>query len=247
MLIALPNPDGSFTCTLFLPLESSGGGPSFADLTDAAATTAFFYRYFPDAAPMLHEFPASFLQSPIGFMDTIRTWPWSHGSALLLGDAAHAIVPFFGQGMNAGFEDCTLLEQARERQPPGSATDWARLFAEFARDRRPDTDAIADMALENYVEMRDKVTDRRYLLKRAVEAELGRLYPGEYRSRYQLVTFTRTAYRLAAAIGRMQDQVLDAACAGAEHAGQVDYTRTRAELAQRLSGLLADHPERHAL
>lgn len=245
MLIALPNPDGSFTCTLFLPVQSCRAAPSFAELTDAAATTAFFRRYFPDAIPLLRDFPASFLQTPISCMDTIRTWPWSQGSALLLGDAAHAIVPFFGQGMNAGFEDCTLLEQALGRQPPGAAPDWARLFAEFAADRRPDTDAIADMALENYVEMRDKVLDGRYLLKRAVEAELDLRYPGEYRSRYQLVTFTRTAYRLAAAIGRMQDQLLDEACAGVEHAGQVDYTWTRAQLVQRLGGLLGSHPEGH--
>lgn len=230
MLIALPNPDGSFTCTLFLPLQPGGAGPCFADFVDAATTTAFFQRYFPDAAPLLHEFPESLLQSPLSCLDTIRTCPWSHGSALLLGDAAHAIVPFFGQGMNAGFEDCTLLAQALESQPPRALSDWAHLFAEFARDRQPDTDAIADMSLENYVEMRDKVTDQRYLLKRAVEAELDRRYPGEYRSRYQLVTFTRMAYRLAAAIGRMQDQILEEACAQAEHAEQVDYAWTHAQL-----------------
>lgn len=245
MLIALPNPDGSFTCTLFLPLQSNGEIPGFADLMDKSKTVAFFHRNFPDVTPLLQEFPESFLQTPISYMDTVRAWPWCHGDTLLLGDAAHAMVPFFGQGMNAGFEDCTLLTEALDRKPPGAAADWGRLFAEFARNRRPDTDAIAAMALENYVEMRAKVTDRCFLLKRAVEAELDRRYPGEYRSRYQLVTFTRTAYRLAAAMGRIQDQLLDEACAGAEHAEQVDYAWMLSQLAQRRGGLLAGHAEAH--
>lgn len=241
MLIALPNRDGSFTCTLFLAMQAAEETPSFAGLRDPARVSEFFVRYFPDVMPLIPNLPEVFMQTPVGCMSTVRTWPWNHGRALLIGDAAHAIVPFFGQGMNAGFEDCTVLERVLDRQPAGAAPDWECVFGELAHERRPDTDAIADLALENYVEMRDKVTDRYFLLKRAVEAEFAERYPGEYRSRYQLVTFTRVPYRLAAAAGRIQNEILDEMCAGLEHAGQVDYARMGSLVAQRLGPLLREN------
>jgi kynurenine 3-monooxygenase len=214
MLIALPNLDGSFTCTLFLPFE---GSPSFAALTDEKAAEAFFEQYFPDA--LIPGLAPQFMSAPLGRMVTVKAWPWSRGEALLLGDAAHAIVPFFGQGMNAGFEDVTLLSTML-------GGSWADVFTRFAAARKPDTDAIADLAVENFVEMRDRVADPAFLFQRKVEDELQRRMPGRYLSRYQLVTFTRLPYRVALEAGRIQAGLLRESI----HGEQVDYP-----LAQRLA------------
>ena len=211
MLIALPNLDGSFTCTLFLPFE---GSPSFAELRTEADAQAFFERHFPDAVPLIPGLARQFMQAPLGRMVTVKAWPWSRGSALLVGDAAHAIVPFFGQGMNAGFEDVTLLA--------GMLTgDWAGDFARFAEARKPDTDAIADLAVENFVEMRDKVADPQFLRMREIEHELQERMPGRYLTRYQLVTFTRVPYRVALQAGEIQARLL----AELAQQAQPDYQR----------------------
>jgi len=198
MLIALPNRDGSFTCTLFLPFE---GTPSFAGLTTEADVLQFFRTYFPDAVPLIPGLSQQFLEAPLGRMATVKAAPWSRGGALLIGDAAHAIVPFFGQGMNAGFEDVTLLA--------GMLTgDWPADFARFAEARKPDTDAIADLAVENFVEMRDKVADPRFLRMREIEQQLQDRMRGRYLTRYQLVTFTRVPYRVALQAGEIQSRLL---------------------------------------
>ena len=198
MLIALPNRDGSFTCTLFLPFE---GSPSFAGLRTEADAQAFFGRWFPDAVPLIPGLARQFVDAPLGRMVTVKARPWSRGAALLVGDAAHAIVPFFGQGMNAGFEDVTLLS--------GMLTgDWAGDFERFAEARKPDTDAIADLAVENFVEMRDKVADPHFLRLREIEHELQERMGGRYLTRYQLVTFTRVPYRVALRAGEIQSALL---------------------------------------
>jgi kynurenine 3-monooxygenase len=197
MLIALPNLDGSFTCTLFLDLKA------FEELTAAAAAEAFFAKHFADALQLIPDLPAQFVAAPLGRMQTIKTWPWSHAGTLLLGDAAHAIVPFFGQGMNSGFEDVTLLAEELARTP-----DFAEAFERFAAARKPDTEAIADLAVENFVEMRDKVADPRFLELRALEHDLQDKMPGRYLTRYQLVTFTRIPYRVALEAGRIQSRIL---------------------------------------
>lgn len=206
MLIALPNMDGSFTCTLFLPFE---GSPSFAELGAEEDAQRFFERHFPDAVPLIPGLSRQFVEAPLGRMVTVKAWPWSRGSALLLGDAAHAIVPFFGQGMNAGFEDVTLLSGMLNG-------DWAADFAKFEGARKPDTDAIADLAVENFVEMRDKVADPQFLRMRGIEHELQDRMGGRYLTRYQLVTFTRVPYRVALHAGEIQARLL------AELSGQPD-------------------------
>ena len=198
MLIALPNMDGSFTCTLFLPFE---GSPSFAELGREEEAQRVVEKYFPDAVTLIPGLSRQFVEAPLGRMVTVKAWPWSRGSALLIGDAAHAIVPFFGQGMNAGFEDVTLLSGML-------SGDWAGDFARFAGARKADTDAIADLAVENFVEMRDKVADPQFLRMREIEHELQERMGGRYLTRYQLVTFTRVPYRVALRAGEIQARLL---------------------------------------
>src|SRR4029453_8553546 len=183
MLIALPNVDGSFTVTLFLP---NRGEESFEVLTTPAAVLALFRRRFADAIPLMPRLTEDFFENPTGHLETIRCAPWSfEDHALVLGDAAHAIVPFQGQGMNAAFEDCSAFDRCLvDPDRP-----WNEVFAEFERRRRPDTDAIADMALENYVEMRSTVREPKFQLKKDLSFRLEERHPGRFIPRYSMVMF----------------------------------------------------------
>lgn len=202
MLIALPNPDRSFTCTLFYPFE---GKHSFAALDTPLKLSRFFHREFPDALPLMPTLEENFFRNPTGSLVTIKCFPWQvSGKALLLGDAAHAIVPFYGQGMNCAFEDCTILNQVIEKH----GTDWESVFAEYQRKRKPDADAIADLALDNFIEMRDKVADPVFQLKKKIELLLEQTYPGKFYSKYSMVTFHRTPYSIAKEKGEAQDHAL---------------------------------------
>ena len=202
MLIALPNVEGSFTCTLFLPFE---GRESFAELRTPDQVRAFFEAHFPDVLPRFPKLTEEFFSHPTGKMITVKCAPWNvGGDALLMGDSAHAIVPFFGQGMNSGFEDCLVLDRAIEH----AGGDLRRAFDQFSRSRKPDTDAIADLALENFVEMRDKVADPAFQFERRIERILQREFPGEYLTRYQLVTFSQVPYSVALRAGRIQQEIL---------------------------------------
>jgi len=230
MLIALPNLDGSFTCTLFLPFE---GDESFAAIESPDAAERFLAETFPDANALIPRVAEAVAEAPLGKMVTVKCARWSRGAALLIGDAAHAIVPFFGQGMNAGFEDCTVLMDILDRVP-----QWERAFAEFSSSRKPDADAIADLAVENFVEMRDKVADPQFLLWKDVETELSRRFPGEYLSRYQLVTFTRVPYRVAQEAGRIQLELLRELTISARDAAAVDYGRAADVIRENLVPLI---------
>ncbi len=238
MLIALANPDGTFTCTLFLP-HSAGPDPSFADLTDDASVEAFFARWFPDFVALVPDLLTQFRQAPLGQMVTVKAAPWTSGAYALCGDAAHAIVPFFGQGMNAGFEDVDVLTDLLDAAP--QPTDWTDLLGRFGAARKPNTDAIADLAVENFIEMRDKVADPAFLVQRAVEAELDKRLAGRYRSRYQLVAFTRVPYRVALEAGAIQAEVLAAVCAGKASAAEVDLDAAEAAMREKLLPYLAAH------
>ncbi|MDW8479511.1 MAG: NAD(P)/FAD-dependent oxidoreductase [Xanthomonadales bacterium] len=222
MLIALPNADRSFTCTLFLP-HRAAAGPSFAWLAAAGEEELedWIAAEFPDARALVPDFAAQLRAHPLGELGTLWLEGWHLGGrALLVGDAAHAIVPFHGQGMNAAFEDCAALAEALDRA--GGEPDWARIFADFERERRPDTDAIAAMALENYEEMRARVLDPRFLLQRQAERELERRHPGRFRSRYAMVMFTRLPYREALRRGREQQAVFDRVLAGRSALGEAE-------------------------
>ena len=167
MLIALPNVDGTFACILFLPFE---GPDSFARLSTTSAVLQFFHSRFPDAVSLMPDLIDNFFANPTGAMVTIKCAPWHvSGRFLLLGDAAHAIVPFFGQGINCGFEDCTYLLELVDRHGP----DWKRVFSDFEEARKVNADAIADLAVENFVEMRDRVADPRFLFRKKSGAGIG--------------------------------------------------------------------------
>jgi kynurenine 3-monooxygenase len=215
MLIALPNPDRSFTATLFLPHT---GHPGFDTLDGSAAVQEFFQHQFASAAALIPDLPRQFREHPTGHLGTIHTDPWACGSILLLGDAAHAIVPFHGQGMNAAFEDCALLDSQLTND--GMAIHWPAVFAAFGTARRPDTEAIAQMALENYSEMRSAVLDARFLRHKAWALQLERLHPTRFIPRYAMVMFhPEISYAEALRRGAIQQQILDALEAQRVHDG----------------------------
>lgn len=219
MLIALPNIDGTFACILFLPFE---GADSFASLTTPAELIRFFESRFPDALSLMPQLADNYFANPTGAMVTIKCSPWHvEGRALLLGDAVHAIVPFFGQGINCGFEDCTSLLELLDRHGP----DWPRVFSEFEKERKVNTDAIADMAIENFTEMRDRVADSRFLFRKKVELALEAKYPQLFVPKYAMVTFHRIAYSVALARGVIQDRILGELCESIDRVEDLDWNR----------------------
>ena len=233
MLIALPNVDGSFTATLFLP---NRGEESFEALTTPEAVDALFARRFADAIPLMPTLVEDFFGNPTGHLETIRCEPWSfEDHALVLGDAAHAIVPFHGQGMNAAFEDCSAFDRCLRQGAPDRT--WSEVFAEFERRRRPDTDAIADMALENYVEMRSTVREPKFQLKKDLSFRLEERHPGRFIPRYSMVMFHTIPYAEAKRRGAIQEEILDELTSGAASAtsiDEVDLARADRLIADRL-------------
>lgn len=216
MLIALPNTDGSFTCTLFFPFE---GDPSFEKLQTKEQVQAFFEKEFPDAVPMMPTLLEDFFANPTSSLITTHIFPWHQGDkSALIGDAAHAIVPFYGQGMNAGFEDCSVLDGLMEAHNE----DWATILREYERLRKPNGDAVAQLALLNFVEMRDKVADPAFLERKKIEKELGRRYPNEFISVYEMVSFSHTPYATAMQCIKAQDILLEQIMAAGDFATRSD-------------------------
>jgi kynurenine 3-monooxygenase len=219
MLIALPNEDGSFTATLFLPLE---GTLSFAALRSPQAIEEFLSANFPDARALMPDCVAEFQRHPTGSLGTVRARTWqAAGTAALIGDAAHAIVPFHGQGMNSCFEDCLEFDACLEGAP-----SWEAVFARFYTRRKPNADAIAEMALENYLEMRERVADPHFRLQHSLALELERRYPRRFIPRYSMVMFHHEIpYRTAQERGRVQEELLAELTRQAQSLGEVDYAR----------------------
>ena len=218
MLIALPDLEGTFTVTLFLANE--GPTDSFEYLASGGDVLGFFEEHFADFAPLVPDLADQFTTHPHGRLATVRTTGWAHGDrAVILGDASHGVVPFHGQGMNAAFESCIVLDTCM-RDHPG---DWATAFSEFEQGRKPDTDAIADMAVANYVEMSSSVVDERYQLKRAVALELDRLWPEQFTPRYAMVMFDTIPYAEVQRRAALQGEVLERLTVGLIDIGEVDW------------------------
>ena len=205
MLIALPNKDGSFTVTLFL---SEHGKESFESLNTDEEILEFFKTYFSDAMEHMPDLLQDYRDNPVGRLGTVKCFPWQiNGKALIMGDAAHAIVPFYGQGMNASFEDVSVFEECLEH-----GDEWLSVLKQYQKIRKPDTDAIADLALDNFYEMRDHVDDAAFVKKRGIEMQLEQTFPTYY-SKYSLVTFDEdVSYAEAMRRGRKQDELLLALC-----------------------------------
>ncbi len=204
MMIALPNRDGSFTCTLFWPFEGEHG---FSAIRSRADIRPFFERHYPDAAPLMPTLEEDYERNPTSSLVTVRCAPWHAGDRIVLvGDAAHAIVPFFGQGMNAAFEDCSLLVRLLREHP----RDRASAFERYFHERKPNADAIADLALENFIEMRDRTASRAFRARKKLEHLLHGLFPGWYTPLYNMVSFSTIPYARARARARTQWRVVGA-------------------------------------
>jgi kynurenine 3-monooxygenase len=204
MMIALPNTDGSFTCTLFFPFE---GEPSFRSLNSPEKVKSFFENTFADAKELMPTLVHDFFNNPTSSLVTVKCFPWIREDKFaLIGDAAHAIVPFFGQGMNCGFEDCSVLNTLIEKH----SGKWDDILNEYQELRKPDADAIADLALNNFVEMRDKVADPTFLLQKKIEANFSARHPDKWTPAYSLVTF-RPDVRYSEALkrGNFQQGIMD--------------------------------------
>jgi len=202
MMIALPNPDGSFTCTLFWEFE---GARSFATTNTDENVRRFFDEEFPDAVPLMPTLLEDFRNNPTGSLVTIRCAPWFYRDKVcLVGDAAHAVVPFYGQGMNAAFEDCVVLDECLQKFPQNRE----RAFGEYFHHRKENSDALADLAIGNFIEMRDKTASKTFRVKRKLDHLLEAALPGIYLPLYTMVTFTRIPYSTAARRARMQDRIV---------------------------------------
>lgn len=202
MMIALPNPDGNFTCTLFFPFE---GHPSFESVQTDAEIQTFFETYFPDAIPLMPTYLEDYKRNPVSSLITVKIEPYNYeDKSLLIGDAAHAIVPFYGQGLNAGLEDCSVLWELMDLY----AEDWSAIFQEFSARRKPNGDAVAALALQNFIEMRDKVADEQFLERKKIEKDLGKRYPEVFNSVYEMVSFSHTPYAKAWGSSQAQDDLL---------------------------------------
>jgi kynurenine 3-monooxygenase len=232
MLIALPNPGGDFTLTLFLP---NIGENSFEKLNDEASVIAFFDEHFADVAPLIPDLCDDVLNHPLGTLGTVRCRHWhDRGNVLLLGDAAHAIVPFHGQGMNLAFEDCVLLDRIIREH----GDDWASVFARFEAEQLANANAIADMALDNYIEMRDTVRDPKFALRKKLSFELEKRLPELFIPRYSMVMFhADIPYLVAQQRGEVQKALLEEFTADASVIAEVDIEAAAAAAEARLPGI----------
>jgi kynurenine 3-monooxygenase len=211
MMIALPNPDGNFTCTLFIPFE---GEKSFANLKTKEQIQDFFEQEFPDAIPLMPTLIEDFIHNPTSSLVTVKCFPWTFDNKIaLIGDAAHAIVPFYGQGMNCGFEDCVVLDELIQKYKD----NWDEILPAYQMLRKPDGDAIADLAVANFIEMRDKTADPKFLLQKKIEALFSAKHPDKWIPLYSMVTYSpHIRYSTALKEGQKQEAIMQAVMAHPE-------------------------------
>ncbi len=203
MLMALPNLDGSFTCTLFMPFE---GENSFDALKDQEVLVAFFAKYFPDTASVIPDLVEDFFKNPTSYLVMMKCFPWTYEDKVaLIGDSAHAIVPFYGQGMNAGFEDIIILSEMIEK----FGNDWETIFSEYEKSRKPNADAIAELSYRNFMEMSSKTADDKFLLQKKIEKWFSDKHPDKWLPLYSRVTFSSQPYSEALAIGDFQNKIME--------------------------------------
>ena len=207
MLIALANEDGSFTCTLFMPYENDQY--AFDQLTSRAKVEHFFQEVFPDFYAMMPSVADAWEDHPLSSLAIVRCKPWHAGKVALMGDAAHATVPFYGQGMNAGFEDCRIMFELLEKHQE----DWSAVFEEYSQVRKPDGDALQDLSLDNYLVMRDYVADPSFILRKKIEAKFSEMHPDRWMPLYSQVTFSNIRYSEAYRQGQVQNAIMDAVMA----------------------------------
>ena len=233
MLMALPNLDGSFTMTLYLPLK--GEPVSFERVADSNSVRELFHQYYGDVIPLIPGLEKEFLSRPLGNLGTVQCAPWFYRNKIvLMGDAAHAIVPFFGQGMNCGFEDCFYLAKFFKEEQG----DWEKTFVRYDRFQRPNGNSIAEMALENFVEMRDKVGNEGFLLRKSVDLRLEKLFPHLYRTRYAMVVYTLIPYHLAQKAGAIQGEILNELCQNITEPDQIDTKKAERLIQKKLAPFL---------
>lgn len=202
MLIALPNEDGSFTCTLFMPHENDEN--AFDRLKDKASVDNFFKTTFPDFYEMMPNIADAWEDHPLSSLAIVRCYPWTAGKVALMGDSAHATVPYYGQGMNSGFEDCSVMWELMQKHDK----DWAKIFAEYQVTRKPDGDAVQDLSIHNYHVMRDFVGDPMFLLQKKIEAKFSENHPEKWMPLYSQVTFSNIRYSEALNVGKRQDAIM---------------------------------------
>ena len=203
MMIALPNNTGDYTCTLFMPFE---GNNAFEKLKTKEDVTKFFNLNFPDAIPLMPTLVDDYFANPTSSLVIVRCYPWvKEDKIALMGDAAHAVVPFYGQGMNCSFEDALIMDECIEKY----GTDWNKIFDEYQKERKPNADAISEMAVQNFDEMANKTADKHFLHKKHIEHDLAELYPGQFKSQYELVTFSTSSYKFAQDQGKKNDVLLE--------------------------------------
>lgn len=233
MMIALPNPDGNFTCTLFFPFE---GNPSFESVKTEEEIKHFFETYFPDAISMMPTYIEDYKRNPVSSLITVKIEPYNYqDKSLLIGDAAHAIVPFYGQGLNAGLEDCSVLWELMDNH----GDDWMTIFNTFSKRRKPNGDAVAELALQNFIEMRDKVADPIFLERKKIEKDLGKRYPEIFNSVYEMVSFSHTPYAFAWESGAVQDVLLEKIMQHGDYFAKVNDP----EFLQMLDNWMADYKD----
>ena len=227
MLMALPNLDGSFTMTLYNPENSD---LSFEKINTKEGIQKHFEEEYPDSIPLMPDFVKECLENPNGKLGTVRMDKWFYeDKAVLLGDAAHAVVPFFGQGMNCGFEDIFYLMSYLDY----FNKDWKKAFEAYDKFQRPNGNAIADMAIENFTEMKDKVGDPKFLLRKKVEAKIENEFSDRYRARYGMVTYTLIPYLFCQEVGRIQNEILDELCSDIEDAQDVDMAKAEMLISEK--------------